>query len=125
MIENQISQTILDCSFNIHSKLGPGLFESVYEEVLSYELEKEGLEVKRQPIIAVNWDNHQMDLGFKADLIVEDKVIVELKSVESLQSVHKKQLLTYLKLSGIKLGLLMNFNENMLKDGIKRIVNGL
>jgi GxxExxY protein len=125
MIENQITQKILDCSFNIHSKLGPGLFESVYEEVLSYELEKEGLEVKRQPIIAVYWDNHQMDLGFKADLIVEDRVIIELKSVESLQAVHKKQLLTYLKLSGIKLGLLMNFNENMLKNGIKRIVNGL
>jgi GxxExxY protein len=123
--ENEISKIILDCCFNIHKKLGPGLFESVYEEVLNYELKKEGLAVKRQPTIAVHWDNKVMDMGFKADLIVEDKVIIELKSVEVLHPVHKKQLLTYLKLSNIKLGLLINFNENLLKDGIKRVVNGL
>jgi len=123
--ENEISQIILDCSFKIHRELGPGIFESVYEEVLSYEIQKEGLEVKRQFPIAVQWDNQTMEMGFKADLIVEDKVIIELKSVESLQAVHKKQLLTYLKLSNIKLGLLINFNENLLKNGIKRIVNGL
>lgn len=123
--ENEISRIILDCSFKIHSQLGPGIFESIYEEVLFYELQKEGLDVKRQFPIAVKWDNHTMEMGFKADLIVEDKVIIELKSVESLQAVHKKQLLTYLKLSDIKLGLLINFNENLLKNGIKRIVNGL
>jgi len=123
--ENEISQIILDCSFKIHRELGPGIFESVYEEVLSYEIRKEGLEVKRQFPIAVQWDNQTMEMGFKADLIVEDKIIIELKSVESLQAVHKKQLLTYLKLSNIKLGLLINFNENLLKNGIKRIVNGL
>ncbi|WP_375579622.1 GxxExxY protein [Marivirga tractuosa] len=123
--ENEISQTILDCSFKIHKQLGPGIFESVYEEVLSYEIQKEGLAVKRQVPIAVNWDNLTLEMGFKADLIVEDQVIVELKSVEKLKDVHKKQLLTYLKLSDLKLGLLINFNENLLKNGIKRIVNGL
>ncbi|SMG42321.1 GxxExxY protein [Marivirga sericea] len=123
--ENEISSIILDCCFKIHSQLGPGIFESVYEEVLSYEIRKEGLDVKRQFPIAVQWDNQTMGMGFRADLIVEDKVIIELKSVESLQAVHKKQLLTYLKLSNIKLGLLINFNENLLKNGIKRIVNGL
>ncbi|MGM0582493.1 MAG: GxxExxY protein [Bacteroidota bacterium] len=101
------------------------MFESVYEEVLYYELQEEGLEIKRQFPIPVQWNNKTMEMGFKADLIVEDKVIIELKSIESLQAVHKKQLLTYLRLSGIKLGLLINFNENLLKNGIKRIVNGL
>ncbi len=123
--ENDISQIILDCSFNIHKKLGPGLFESVYEEVLGYELQKAGLKIQRQTAIGVCWDNVNLELGFLADIIVDDKVIVELKSVESLQAVHKKQLLTYLKLSDIRLGLLINFNENLLKNGIKRIVNGL
>jgi GxxExxY protein len=125
LTENDISQIVLDCSFKIHNQLGPGIFESIYEEVLNYELQKEGLAVKRQVPIAVKWDNHTMEMGFKADLIVEDKVILELKSVEKLKDVHKKQLLTYLKLSDLKLGLLINFNENLLKNGIKRIVNGL
>ncbi|RUA29170.1 MAG: GxxExxY protein [Bacteroidetes bacterium] len=125
LTENEISRLILDCSFRIHTQLGPGIFESVYEEVLYYELQEEGLEIKRQFPIPVQWNNKTMEMGFKADLIVEDKVIIELKSIESLQAVHKKQLLTYLRLSGIKLGLLINFNENLLKNGIKRIVNGL
>lgn len=123
--ENDISKIVLDCSFKIHKKLGPGLFESVYEEVLGYELQKKGLRFTRQTPVGVFWDEIKLDIGFIADIIVEDKVIIELKSVESLQAVHKKQLLTYLKLSDLKLGLLINFNENMLKDGIKRIVNGL
>ncbi len=123
--ENDISQIILDCSFKIHKKLGPGLFESVYEEVLGYELQKAGLKIVRQVPIGVIWDSVNLDIGFLADIVVEDKVIVELKSVESLQAVHKKQLLTYLKLSHIRLGLLINFNEDLLKNGIKRIVNGL
>jgi GxxExxY protein len=125
LTENEISRIILDSCFDIHKELGPGIFESVYEEILYYELQKKGLEVKRQFPIAVNWKNETMEMGFKADLVVEDKVIIELKSVESLQAVHKKQLLTYLRLSIMKLGLLINFNENLLKNGIKRIVNGL
>lgn len=125
LTENEISRIILDCSFRIHNQIGPGIFESIYEEILYYELKKEGLAVKRQFPIAVHWDNKKMEMGFKADLVVEDKVIVELKSVELLQAVHKKQLLSYLRLSDIKLGLLINFNENLLKNGIKRVVNGL
>jgi GxxExxY protein len=123
--ENVLSEIIIGKSINIHKKLGPGLFESVYEEVLFYELTKEGLECRRQITIPVFYESLKMDIGFCADLIVENKVILELKSVENILPVHKKQLLTYLKLTGIKLGLLINFNENLLKDGITRIVNNL
>ena len=125
MIENEISGIIVDCCYQIHSTLGQGLLESVYEETLAYELSKRGLEVKRQEGIAVVYDNLRMDLGFRADLIVENKVIIEIKSVEALAKVHFKQLLTYLKLTNLHLGLLINFNEALVKDGIKRIVNKL
>ena len=125
MTENEIATQILDSSLKIHRALGPGLLESVYEEALVYELSKKKIQYKRQFEIPVFYDNHKLGIGFRADLIVQDKVIVELKSVETIQPVHKKQLLTYLKITGIKLGLLLNFNESLLKDGITRIVNGL
>lgn len=105
--------------------MGPGLLESVYEEVLAHELGKKGLKVERQIGIPVIYDELKMDLGFRADVLVEDLVLVELKSVESVLPVHKKQLLTYLKLSGKKVGLLINFNEDLIKNGITRIANGV
>ncbi len=123
--ENEISKIILDIAFDIHSKLGPGLFESVYEEILSYELEDYGLSIKKQQGIPVIWNDLRMEVGFRADIIVEDKVIVEIKSVDALAPIHYKQLTTYLKITNLKLGLLINFNEYLLKDGIKRIVNKL
>lgn len=125
MHENDISKIIVDCSFKVHNELGPGLLESVYEEVLSYELIKRGLNVERQKGIPVTCDNFKMELGFRADLIVENKVIIVLKSVDTLAPVHSKQLLIYLRLANLKFGLLVNFNEALIKDGIKRIVNNL
>lgn len=125
MHENDISQIIVNCCFKIHSRLGAGLFESVYEEILYYQLIKSGLSVERQKGIPVKWDNLTMEIGFRADLIVENKVIIELKSVEAIAPVHQKQLHTYLKLTGLKLGLLINFNVPLIKDGIQRIVNRL
>lgn len=125
MSENEIAKLILDAAFEVHRRLGPGLFESVYESILSHELNKRGLKVQRQVPIRLSYDNLIFDEGFKADIIVDDKVIIELKSIEALHPVHKKQLLTYLRISGLKLGLLINFNESLLKNGIVRIVNGL
>lgn len=125
MNENDLSKIIVNIAYQIHKKLGPGLLESVYEEIMFFELIKAGLIVERQKGIPVIWDEVKMELGFRADLIVENKVIIELKSVESLSPVHFKQLLTYLKISGIKLGLLINFNEALIKYGITRIVNNL
>jgi GxxExxY protein len=125
MNENEIAGIIVNASYNIHVELGPGLLESVYEEVLYYELIKQGLKVERQKGIPVLWREKKMELGFRADLIVEDKVIVELKSIEAIAPVHKKQLLTYLKLTDLKLGLLINFNVPLIKNGITRIVNKL
>ncbi|NNM94962.1 MAG: GxxExxY protein [Bacteroidia bacterium] len=125
MTENELSKKIVHAAFNIHSKLGPGLLESVYEEIMFYELTVQGLNVERQKGIPVIWEKIRLELGFRADLIVENKVIIELKSVEEIAQVHPKQLLTYLKLTGLKLGLLINFNEPLIKDGITRIVNNL
>lgn len=125
MTENEISRIVVDACYRIHSKLGPGLFESVYERILVIELEKEGLQVERQKVIPVKWDDVVIEQGFKADIIVENKVIIELKSIDKLADVHYKQLLTYLKLTDLKLGLLINFKENLIKMGIKRIVNNL
>lgn len=109
----------------MQKKLGPGLFESVYESILCMELENEGYKIERQKVVPVYWNQKRMDLGFRSDVIIDNKVIVEIKSVESIVPVHKKQLLTYLKLTNLKLGLLINFNENLLKNGITRIVNNL
>jgi GxxExxY protein len=125
MVENDITEILVDVFIKIHKQLGPGLLESVYEAALCYELEKRGLKYKKQQGIAVMYDNIKMDLGFRADVIVEDKVIVEIKSIDLLAPVHHKVLLTYLKLTNIKVGLLVNFNVNLVKDGIVRIVNNL
>jgi GxxExxY protein len=125
MTENEIATIIVDTCFHIHTSLGAGLFESVYEEILYYELTEKGLYVEKQKAVPVFWKGMKMDIGFRADLIVEDKVIVEIKSVENLAPVHKKQLLTYLKLADLKLGILINFNEALIRNGITRIVNNL
>jgi GxxExxY protein len=123
--ENESAHLIVDVAFKIHTRLGPGIFESVYESILESELKKRGLSVERQHGIPVFWEDVQFKFGFRADLIVGDKVIVEIKSVETLAPVHKKQLLTYLRLADKKLGLLINFNVALIKDGIIRVVNGL
>ena len=125
MTENEIAKEIVDAAYKIHKILGPGLLESVYETVLAYELEKRGLKVKRQVPVKIRYMDIVFDEGFRADLIVEDKVITELKSTENIRPVYKKQLLTHLRLSNRKLGLLINFNVELIKDGIFRIVNGL
>lgn len=125
MTENEIAEIIVDACFKIHTTLGPGLLESVYESVLVYELQKRGLSVIRQLSLPVVYDGIVLDEGFRIDLIVENMVIVELKSVETVAPVHKKQLNTYLRLSGKKLGLLVNFGANLIKDGITRIANGM
>jgi GxxExxY protein len=123
--ENAIAREIVDAAFRVHSALGPGLLESVYVTVLAYELGRRGLGTVRQQAIPVIYEDVRIDMGFRADLIVEDKVIVEVKSVELLAPVHKKQLLTHLRLADKRLGLLINFNVALVKDGITRIVNGL
>jgi len=125
MNENEIAKIIVDCCFKVHTELGPGLLESVYEEILAFELSKQNLKIERPKGIPVIYNELKMDLGFRADLIVENKVIIELKSIEAIAPVHKKQLLTYLKIANLKLGLLINFNEALIKDGIHRIVNNL
>lgn len=125
MHENAIAKIIVDAAFKVHQSIGPGLFESVYETVLAHEIEKAGLVADRQKAIPINYEGMVFDEGFRADLIVDDKVIVELKSVETISPVHKKQLLTYLRLADKRLGLLINFGANLIKDGIFRVVNGL
>jgi GxxExxY protein len=125
MTENAIAKEIVDAAFRIHTTLGPGLLESVYQTVLAYELGRRGLRAVSQQAIPVVYENVRIDTGFRADLVVEDKVIVEIKSVESLAPVHKKQLLTYLRLADKRLGLLINFQVALIKDGITRVVNGL
>lgn len=124
-MENYLSKIIVDTCFHIHVGLGPGLLESVYEEVLYYELCQQGFNVKRQYPIPIIWENIEMKQGFRADLIVEDSVLIEIKSVSKIEPVHKKQVLTYIKLTDLKLGLLINFNEALIKDGITRVVNNL
>ena len=125
MTENEISKIIVDCAYKIHKTVGPGLLESVYEKLMIYELSKYNFQIKHQTGIPIKYDGKTIDLGFRADIIIDKKVIIELKSVKEILPVHKKQLLSYLKLSGIKLGLLINFNVNLVKDGIARIVNKL
>ena len=125
MTENAIAKQVVDAAFKIHTTLGPGLLESVYEAVLAYELKQRGLQVVRQQAIPVVYEEVHLEEGFRADLIVEGKVIIELKSVEIISPVHKKQVLTYLRLTNLKLSLLINFGEALIKDGITRVVNGL
>ncbi|MEC4049586.1 GxxExxY protein [Flavobacterium sp. SUN046] len=125
MTENDVSKIIVDVCYKIHIRLGPGLLESIYETVLCHELIKRGLKVERQKVIPVFWDDLVLDIGFRADLIVENKVILEIKSVEEVSPLHFKQLQTYLKITHLKLGLLINFNSELIKYGIKRVVNNL
>jgi len=125
MNENEIATEIVDASLQVHRQLGPGLFESVYEVALEHELESRSLRTLAQVPIPVSYGGHDFDAGFRADLIVENKVIVEIKSLEVILRVHKKQLLTYLRLADKRLGLLINFGSAMMRDGISRIVNRL
>jgi GxxExxY protein len=123
--ENEIARVIVDAAFKVHNTLGPGLLESVYEAVLEYELKKRGLRVGRQVPLPVVYEEVRLDEGFRIDLLVEDMVIIELKSVEQAAPVHKKQLLTYLRLADKRLGLLINFGAALIKDGLTRVVNHL
>jgi GxxExxY protein len=123
--ENEIAKIVVDAAYQIHQALGPGLLESVYEVILAHELRKRGLIVERQTPVSIVWDNIRFEEGFRADLLVEDKVIVELKSKEQVIPVDKKQVLTHLRLTDKRLGLLINFGEELIKNGISRIVNGL
>jgi GxxExxY protein len=125
MDENQLATILVDIFYQVHKTLGPGLLESVYEEAVSFELAQLNLEFKRQQGIPVNYKGVKLDLGFRADIIVENKVIIEIKSVDLLAPVHFKQVLTYLKLTDMRLGLLVNFNCVLIKQGIKRVVNNL
>jgi GxxExxY protein len=120
--ENRISGLIVDQAFNLHKKWGPGLLESAYEEALIYLLTKEGLFVERQKSIPIKIDDLIIASGFRADIVVENSVICEIKSVEKLVPIHEAQLLTYLRMAGIKTGLLINFGERLFKDGLKRMV---
>ena len=125
MTENEIAKNLVDIFLVVHKKLGPGLLESVYEEIICHELTKRGLKHSRQVGIPVIYDEIKMDMGFRADILVEDKVVIELKSIEAVAPVHHKILLTYLRLSNKKLGLLANFNVELIKHGITRVVNNL
>lgn len=123
--ENEIAKAIVDCAYHIHKELGPGLLESVYESLLEHELRRRGFDVKTQIGLPVQWGEIRLDKGYRIDLLVDDLVVVEIKSVKELEPVHYKQVLTYLKLSGKRLGLLINFNEALIKRGIHRLVNNL
>ena len=123
--ENEISGDIVDAAYKVHTTLGPGLLESVYEAVLAHELMSRGHLVERQVAIGFGYDDLELDIGFRADLVVDDLVIIELESVEHLLPVHKKELLTYIRLANKRLGLLLNFGANRIKEGISRLVNDL
>ena len=125
MSENEIGRVVVDAAIAVHRELGPGLLESVYEAVLAEELSARGLNVARQVLVPIVYKGKQIDEGYRADIVANDLVVLELKSIETIRDVHKKQLLTYLKLGGKKLGFLLNFGEAVMKKGIVRIVNGL
>jgi GxxExxY protein len=125
MTENEIATIVVDTAIQIHRRSGPGLLESVYEVILAHKIRQAGLTVERQAPIPIRFDDLMFDEGFRADLLIESKVIVELKSVEQLSPVHSKQVLTQLRLTGFRLGLLINFGEMLLKNGIHRIANGM
>ncbi len=123
--ENEITSLVIGAAIEVHNELGPGLLESVYEECLHYEIKELGLKVNRQVALPVHYKGIDLNAGFRLDLIIEDKVILELKSVSELHPIHTAQMMTYLRLTNKKLGLIINFNETLIKKGIKRIVNGL
>lgn len=125
MTENEIAKVAVDAAYRVHTDLGPGLLESVYQRVLAHELTKRGLPIRCEQPVPIVYDGLTFDEGFRADIIVDEKVILELKSVEAVAPVHKKQLLTYLRLADKRLGLLINFGEALIKNGISRVVNGL
>jgi len=125
MNENELSKIAVDCIFKVHKNLGPGLLESAYEECLFYELSKTNLNIERQKPLPLFYETIRMEIGYRLDFLIDNKVVIEVKAVEALNDVHKAQVITYFKLSGTKLALLVNFNVVLIKDGIKRIVNNL
>ncbi len=125
MTENELATVVVDVAYRIHSTFGPGLFESVYHAVMVHELRKRGLQVKTKHPVPVVWEGVRLETAFEADVIVEDKLVLELKSIEAIGRVHKKQVLTYLRLTNCRLGLLINFGSELIKDGISRVANGL
>ena len=125
MTENELSKLVFDSGLKVHKTLGPGLLESAYEECLSFELQKLGLKVEKQKALPLVYEEVKLDAGYRIDLMVENKLIIEIKSVEALNDLHLAQILTYLRLSNCKLGMLINFNSVYFKDGVKRVVNGL
>ena len=125
MTENELSRIVFDCALKVHQSLGPGLLESAYEECLFYELRKIGLNVEKQKPLPLIYEEVKLDVGYRIDIIVENKLIIEIKSVEALNDIQIAQLLTYLKLTNCKLGLLINFNVSLIKNGVKRVVNNL
>ena len=125
MTENEIATIVVDAAFKIHNALGPGLFESVYEAALNFELQKRGLKVAQQVGLPVHYEGVRLELGYRVDLIVDNKLIVEVKAVGVIAPVHTRQLLTYLRLMDLRLGLLINFNVALIKNGIQRVVNRL
>jgi GxxExxY protein len=125
MTENELSRIVFDCALKVHQNLGPGLLESAYEECLYYELRKTGLLIEKQKPLPLVYESIKLDIGYRVDLMIENRLILELKSVEALNDIHFAQLLTYLKLSNCKLGLLINFNVTLIKNGIRRVANNL
>ena len=123
--ENELSKIVFSCALKVHQNLGPGLLESAYEECLFYELNKTGLEIQKQKALPLVYEEVKLDIGYRIDIIIENKLILEIKSVEALNDIHFTQLLTYLKLTNCKLGMLMNFNVALIKNGIRRVVNNL
>lgn len=125
MTENELSKVVFNCSLKVHQTLGPGLLESAYEECLYYELKKTGLEIEKQKSLPLIYEEVKLDIGYRLDMLIENKLILEIKAVDALNEIHFAQLLTYLKLTNCKLGLLINFNVALIKNGIRRIVNNL
>ena len=125
MTENELSKIVFNCALKVHQNLGPGLLESAYEECLFYELMKTGLDIQKQKALPLVYEEVKLDIGYRIDIIIENKLILEIKSVEALNDIHFAQLLTYLKLTNCKLGMLINFNVTLIKNGIKRVVNNL
>lgn len=125
MTENEISKLVFDAALKVHQNLGPGLLESAYEECLYYELKQTGLFIQKQKPLPLVYETVKLEIGYRVDFLVEDKLIIEVKAVEALNDVHLAQILTYLKLSKCKLGMLINFNVSLIKNGIKRVVNNL
>jgi GxxExxY protein len=124
MTENEISKIVFDAALKIHQDLGPGLLESAYEECLFYELNKTGLKIEKQKALPLIYEDVKLEIGYRIDIMIEDKMIIEVKAIEALNDIHLAQVLTYLKLSNCKLGMLINFNVTLIKNGIKRVING-